>query len=202
MDWVLSHIWISWALSRVIVFSWQLLLNKFYYRENLFSVRSFWIHMGVCCCFCGALVESESHLFITCQVVLTLWYMIFRWLGWFFVILKDIMSLFEISYLRRVSQSWYDYSLACGGMVYLEVPNFFCFFQVHLLMRSTWKTWALFWPRNVTMGSSWTILTLSLVKWRNISCIWINSDFEYLSSYLGCNLSSPFFLEDYTLKYC
>lgn len=47
------------------------------------------------CLFCGASVKTMSHLFFTCDMITTVWYRIFRWLGWLIVIPRDPSRLFE-----------------------------------------------------------------------------------------------------------
>lgn len=81
-----SRVWKSGAPSKVVVFSWQLILDRIPTRLNL-SHRGVPLPVGgLGCVFCAALTESSVHLFLSCPSILPVWYQVVRWLGWEFVI--------------------------------------------------------------------------------------------------------------------
>ncbi|MCH89926.1 kinase-like protein, partial [Trifolium medium] len=61
----LARVWDSWAASKVIVFSWQLLQDRVPTRQNL-RRRRVMVRAIDSCVFCGAVEESVDHLFISC----------------------------------------------------------------------------------------------------------------------------------------
>lgn len=61
----LPLIWNIYAHSKVVIFSWQLLLRRFPSRENMFK-RKVIVNLEVI--LCGHLLESASHLFDTCSL--------------------------------------------------------------------------------------------------------------------------------------
>ncbi|GAU18667.1 hypothetical protein TSUD_125000 [Trifolium subterraneum] len=95
VDSLLARVWKSWAPSKVIVFSWQLLLDRVPTRQNLLRRRVIRDPSGALCAFCGASVEAIDHLFITCGSISLVWYSIFRWLGFHFVSPMSIRGVFQ-----------------------------------------------------------------------------------------------------------
>ncbi|GAU25672.1 hypothetical protein TSUD_265990 [Trifolium subterraneum] len=91
---LLTRVWKSWAPSKVIVFSWQLLQDRVSTRQNLLRRRVFREASLSLCALCGDFVESVDHL-ITCDCISKFWYNIARWLGFELVSLNSISSLFE-----------------------------------------------------------------------------------------------------------
>jgi hypothetical protein len=80
-----SRVWKSPAPSKVVVFSWQLILDRIPTRLNL-SLRGVQIPSGgLGCVFCDAQLESSVHLFLSCPSILPVWYQVSRWFGWEFV---------------------------------------------------------------------------------------------------------------------
>jgi len=80
-----SQVWKSCVPSKVVVFSWQLILDRIPTRRNLLGRG---VHLpvgGLGCVFCEASSESSLHLFISCSFILPVWYQVPRWLGWDFV---------------------------------------------------------------------------------------------------------------------
>jgi hypothetical protein len=71
---LLEHLWKSYAPSKVIVFTWQLLLGRLPTRDNLETQQ-------MECLWCPLIIESESHLFRMCPFANGLWYKIYKWLG-------------------------------------------------------------------------------------------------------------------------
>lgn len=91
---ILTRVWISWDPYKVKVFYWKLLQDQIPTRVNLFN-------RGICsglgdfhCHFCSGVIESSSHLFVTCEAVGSIWYRIFRWLGQVMVLPKDLGTFF------------------------------------------------------------------------------------------------------------
>lgn len=41
-------------------------------------------------------VESIDYLFVTCEMVLRVWYQVFRWLGWDWMLPWNIEGLFQV----------------------------------------------------------------------------------------------------------
>jgi len=80
-----SRVWKSWALSKVIVFSWQLLLDKIPTQSNLIRRGVSLPVEGVGCVFCYSSSESAVYLFLSCPSFFPVWYQVSRWLGWEFM---------------------------------------------------------------------------------------------------------------------
>lgn len=84
-----------------------------------------WVFIGsesVSCPFCSRVLESHVHHFMTCDVVVSARYRIFRWLGWFIVLPRDTLTIYRMFYLLRVLFGLGDlsYDLACYGLINLE----------------------------------------------------------------------------------
>jgi len=92
---ILALVWKSWASSKVLVFSWQLLLDRIPTMMNLLRRGVLRDQEASLCVFCGVEAEIVSHLFVTCWVALRVWYDIFRWFGWELVLPMDLLGLFE-----------------------------------------------------------------------------------------------------------
>ena len=80
-----SQVWKSWAPSKVVISSWQLILDRILTRQNLVRRDVLLPDGGLECVFCGALSESSAHLFLSCPSLFQVWYQVARWLGWVFV---------------------------------------------------------------------------------------------------------------------
>ncbi|GAU36466.1 hypothetical protein TSUD_166320 [Trifolium subterraneum] len=92
---LLSRVWKSWAPSKVIVFSWQLLQDRVATRQNLLRRRVIRDISDSFCALCGVSVESVDHLFTSCDSIFPVWYKLVRWLGFQFVSPNSIIGLFE-----------------------------------------------------------------------------------------------------------
>jgi len=66
----------------VIVFSWQLLLDRIPSRSNLIRRVVPLPVGGVGCAFSDSPSESAMHLFLSCPCFFPVWYQVSRWLGW------------------------------------------------------------------------------------------------------------------------
>lgn len=67
-------------------------------KENLFK-RNVILDIGdVSCSFCEHWLEFASHLFVSCKFSSSVWYVVFRWLGFKVVLPRELGSLFEFVY--------------------------------------------------------------------------------------------------------
>lgn len=92
---VFSAVWKSWAPSKVIVFSWQLLLDRIPSRSNLIRCGVQLSIDGRGCVFCNGPFKSSVHLFISCPSFFLVWYQVSRWLGWEFVMPLGLAQQFH-----------------------------------------------------------------------------------------------------------
>jgi len=60
--------------SKVVVFSWQLILDRIPTGFNLVSRGVLLSDGGLGCVFCAVLIESSVHLFLSCPSILPVWY--------------------------------------------------------------------------------------------------------------------------------
>lgn len=82
---VLAQIWKSPAPSKVVAFSWKLLLNKLPTRLNLLRRNCSSPESSVLCVLCNSTAESVNHLFLHCEVASEVWKNLMRWLGFNFI---------------------------------------------------------------------------------------------------------------------
>lgn len=64
-------------------------------RENLRIMRVILDHVGCSCGLCDGSLEQTLHLFLTCPISSSLWYMNFWWSGKIVVLPGDIVSLYK-----------------------------------------------------------------------------------------------------------
>lgn len=64
-----SRVWKSCAPSIVIVFSWQLIIDRILTRRNLVRCGVPLPDGGLGCVFCGAPSELSVHLFLSCHLI-------------------------------------------------------------------------------------------------------------------------------------
>jgi len=81
-----TRVWKSGAPSKVVFFSWQLILDRIPTRLNLSRHGVSLPVGGLGCVFCSAPSESSVHLFLSYPSILPVWYQVSRWLGWEFVV--------------------------------------------------------------------------------------------------------------------
>ncbi|GAU23386.1 hypothetical protein TSUD_334340 [Trifolium subterraneum] len=91
----LARVWDSWATSKVIVFSWQLLQDRIPTRQNLRRRQVLVGATDSSCVVCGAVEESVDHIFVSCDRISSVWYRVSRWLGVEYVSPSSIMQVFE-----------------------------------------------------------------------------------------------------------
>jgi hypothetical protein len=93
---VLSHIWESPAPSKIIAFSWQLLLDRIPTRTNLEKRGMLPVGAPWECLGCVGMGENSTHLFLHCPCVIWVWGEIFKWLGISIIISPSLPLLFEM----------------------------------------------------------------------------------------------------------
>lgn len=93
----LSSIWNSWGPSKMVVFSWQLMHDRISTRENLLKRGITIASKGVFFPFFSRF-PNHRPIFITCEVVDSVWYMIFSWLESFIVLPRDFLTLLFCSF--------------------------------------------------------------------------------------------------------
>lgn len=84
--------WTCCAPSKVLAFSWKLLLNRLSTYLNLLKRNAFpGTHPCVCVLY---VIEQEyaCHLFLQCSFTTQVWYFIYRWLDFPFVLPIDNVS--------------------------------------------------------------------------------------------------------------
>jgi hypothetical protein len=91
----LGFLWKSFAPSKIIVFSWQLLLHRLPTKVNL--AKRGVVEEGVdsFCVLCPMELEKESHLFGVCAFASALWGKVFKWFGWEVLVPRDLRQIFE-----------------------------------------------------------------------------------------------------------
>jgi hypothetical protein len=82
---VFHNIWKSPAPSKVVAFSWKLLLNRIPSRANLALRNVLGPDSSTTCVLCGCQVETSLHLFLHCSVAARVWDMVARWLDFSFI---------------------------------------------------------------------------------------------------------------------
>jgi len=92
---VFGILWKSPAPSKVVVFSWQLLLNRIPTKDNLLSRRIIApVSLGRCE-FCEQAAETANHLFLHCYWTFKVWSKVGRWLGINFITPQSLFQHFE-----------------------------------------------------------------------------------------------------------
>lgn len=92
---VLKMNWESLAPLKVLIFSWQLLLQRLPTRVNLAKRRVIVAPSSSYCVWCPTEEESESHLFLTCPMAMEVWIAINAWLGVTTVVPGNLLHSFE-----------------------------------------------------------------------------------------------------------
>jgi hypothetical protein len=76
----LDTIWKSAAPSKVIAFTWQLMLDRILTKDNLI-LRGIHCDGGMACPLCNSNNETSVHLFLHCGIAARVWYEIAWWVG-------------------------------------------------------------------------------------------------------------------------
>jgi hypothetical protein len=92
---VLSQIWESAAPSKVIAFSWQLLLGRIPTKSNLEARGIVILGAPWECLGCVGKKETPLHLFLHCPFAMKVWAAVFNWIG-ISIVIPTTPSLFEI----------------------------------------------------------------------------------------------------------
>jgi len=75
-----SSIWHKDVPLKVVVFVWRLFQDRLPTKDNL--LRRCVIHHDARMCVAGCdLVESTPHLFLHCNIFISVWHLIYRWIG-------------------------------------------------------------------------------------------------------------------------
>jgi len=81
-------------IFEVVVYSWQLLRNRIAFRDNMLRYIVFSTRDSRCC-LCDNPLELLSHLFISCDTILSVWYGLVGWLGWQWASDHDVDRFFN-----------------------------------------------------------------------------------------------------------
>jgi hypothetical protein len=92
---VFSLIWKSPAPSKVVAFSWSLLLDRIPTRENLAIRNILEPDSLLLCVLCDRHVESSTHLFLHCDVSALIWRGVLNWLEFNFITPPNIFNHFK-----------------------------------------------------------------------------------------------------------
>jgi hypothetical protein len=78
---LVKKVWESFAPMKVIIFSWQLMLQRLPTRANLLRRGVIRSPSHAQCVWCGIDLESEDHLFSKCCIAVEVWAAVHSWLG-------------------------------------------------------------------------------------------------------------------------
>jgi hypothetical protein len=92
---VLSSLWKSLAPSKVVAFSWALLLDRIPTRVNLAFQHILNQEVPLTCVLCGQTEESSIHLFLHCKVVSKIWRGVLNWQDMNFITPQNLYVQFE-----------------------------------------------------------------------------------------------------------
>ena len=92
---VFEVLWRSPAPSKVVAFSWTLLLDRIPTRANLAIRNILEPDSSLLCVLCDRTVETSSHLFLHCDVAYMIWRRILDWLDFNFVTSPNLFVHFE-----------------------------------------------------------------------------------------------------------
>lgn len=100
----------------MIVFSWQLLQDRTPKRYNLFKHHVILDPDGISCVLCSGPLKSLFHLFVTREMMETLWYMIFKSLR---VVFLSFLVIFH--HFLRFFMGWGVKSRIIGGLTLFDI---------------------------------------------------------------------------------
>jgi hypothetical protein len=93
LEMAFKWIWKCLVPLKVSGLVWMVLHDRVPTRDNLFR-RNIIMEIGECrCVFCGESIETVSHLFLYCRVIIQAWDQIFKWLGLPFMLPHNLISL-------------------------------------------------------------------------------------------------------------
>ena len=82
-------VWHKQIPSKVSLFAWHLFRNRFPTEDNLVHRRVIQPDNAACASGCGH-PEMTNHLFLDCNILSSLWYQVWQWLGIFAVMPSDL----------------------------------------------------------------------------------------------------------------
>lgn len=91
---VYSYIWKGKAPSRVIAFSWKLLL-RISTKHNLLICNVLSLEISVSCVFCESERKNDSHIFFVYDVTSRVWRFGMCWLEFMFIMSPNLFVHFE-----------------------------------------------------------------------------------------------------------
>lgn len=89
---VFNQLWKSPAPTKVVGFSWRMLLNRIPTRENLYRRNALPQDVSTLCVMCGREVERTNHLFMHCSVARRVWIELLQWVGNMFIMPPNLFS--------------------------------------------------------------------------------------------------------------
>jgi len=92
---VFSLLWKSPAPSKVVAFSWSLLLNRIPTRDNLAIRHILELDASLLFVLCGRREETSTHLFLHCEYSSLIWHGILNWLEIYFITPHNLFVHFE-----------------------------------------------------------------------------------------------------------
>jgi len=82
---VFRQIWKSGASSKVVAFSWKLLLDRISTRINLHKRNVLPMVSAITCVWCAMEIESSNHLFLHCSLASNIWLKFMWWFNFNFI---------------------------------------------------------------------------------------------------------------------
>lgn len=92
---VFQDLWAIKAPSKVVAFSWRVLLNRIATKVNLEARNILPDEGSLLCVACGRSNESVLHLFLHCELATNVWLELMRWLGGGFIIPPNLFIHWE-----------------------------------------------------------------------------------------------------------
>lgn len=158
-------------IKKTNTFSWQHLLDKFPFRENLFKRKVIVDSEGISF-LCGDRLEYASHLFVTSNLASSAWDRIFKWLGVQSALSSEPRFLFEFFLsLGTKVKSRGDFAMIWHAVVWTiwSVHNDKLFYGSSTNVKEV-EDKSTFWLSDgFSVGQPWT-LSLSLSDFRTLSC--------------------------------
>lgn len=103
-------IWKSGAPSKVMAFTWKLLLDRIPTRANLEIRNCLSPEDGSNCIWCTTGRESSTHLFLHCVFAYDIWLSLMRWTNQFFLIPPNLFIHWECwsagGYHKKIRRGW------------------------------------------------------------------------------------------------
>lgn len=110
----------SSALSKVVPFSWTLLLNRIPTCDNLALRNALSLDASTGCVLCGSGVETSTHIFLHCGVTSIVWSKILLWLELNFITLNNLFVHLKLWSEIEATKKGLLVDLACRYLGHLE----------------------------------------------------------------------------------